>query len=239
MAAAVAYAREGAAVAAIDVNVAAAHKTADAITAEGGRSVPITADVTDEQAVAAAVTTATNTLGPPNVLHNNVGLVAPGDLVDLSLADWRHALAINLDGVFLTCRQVLPQLVAAGHGAIVNVSSIAGIRYTGYPYPGYAAAKAAVNQLTVSLALRHAADGIRVNAILPGLIDTAMVRQQLADAHADEETMLSERHAASPTGQMGSVWDVAAAAVFLASDEAAYVNGVCLPVDGGLSARCG
>jgi NAD(P)-dependent dehydrogenase (short-subunit alcohol dehydrogenase family) len=125
-------------------------------------------------------------------------------------------------------------MLAAGRGVVINVSSLASIRDTGYVYPAYSAAKAGVNQLTVSLALTYAGRGIRANAILPGLIDTPLVSAQLTD---DPES-LAARHARSPTGRMGTPYDVANAAVFLASDRAAYVNGVCLPVDGGLAARC-
>ena len=178
-AAALAFAREGARVAAVDVDAEAAERTSSAITAEGGSTVAVTADVTDESAVAAAVASAERQLGPPTVLHNNVGLARTGELVDLTRERWQQALDVNLTGVFLTCKHVLPWMLAAGGGAIVNVSSVASIRDTGYVYPGYAAAKAAVNQLTVSLALRYAADGIRVNAVLPGLIATPLVTGQV------------------------------------------------------------
>ncbi|MEQ3553715.1 SDR family oxidoreductase [Pseudonocardia nematodicida] len=234
-AAARAYARAGARVAAIDVDTTAAEQTAALIDGEGGTAVALTADVTDEASVAAAVQTATARLGTPDVLHNNVGAAILGGVGELDRAGWERALALNATGAFLTCTHVLPLMLAAGRGAIVNVSSVAGIRHLGYDYPGYMAGKAALNQLTVSVALSHARDGIRANAILPGYIDTPLVGNQL---HAEDLARArAERDAASPTGRMGSPWDVARAAVFLASDAAAYVNGVCLPVDGGLSAR--
>jgi NAD(P)-dependent dehydrogenase (short-subunit alcohol dehydrogenase family) len=238
-AAAITFAREGAAVVAVDIDTGAARRTAATIEAEDGAALALTADVTDPAQVAEAVRVGVQRFGPPAVLHNNVGVTQAGGPTELSLEEWHRSFAINLDGVFLTCKHVLPLMLENGGGAIVNVSSVAAIRYTGYPYPSYAAAKAAVNQLTVSLALQHAADGIRVNAVLPGLIDTPLVRQQLAAHHGDRDKLISDRHAASPTGQMGTPWDVARAAAFLASDDAAYINGVTLPVDGGLSARCG
>lgn len=229
-AAALAYARAGATVAAIDIDVASATDTAKLIAEEGGVALPLSADVTEEDDVAGAVARAAAELGTPAILHNNVGAAVTGGVGALSRSTWDGALAVNVTGVFLACKHTLPHMLAAGRGVIVNVSSVASIRHVGYDYPAYMAAKAAVNQLTVSLALTHARDGIRANAILPGLIDTPLVRRQL---HADA----ARRHAASPTGRMGSPWDVAHTAVFLASDEAAYINGVCLPVDGGLSAR--
>lgn len=228
-AAALAYARAGASVAAVDIDHGSAVDTAKLIVAEGGVAVPLAADVTDEDAVATAIAYTAAELGTPAILHNNVGAAITGGVGELARSAWDRALALNVTGVFLACKHTLPHMLAAGRGAIVNVSSVASIRHVGYDYPAYMAAKAAVNQLTVSLALTHARDGIRVNAILPGLIDTPLAHQLQSD--------LAQRHAASPTGRMGSPWDVAHTAVFLASDDAAYINGVCLPVDGGLSAR--
>jgi NAD(P)-dependent dehydrogenase (short-subunit alcohol dehydrogenase family) len=229
-AAARAYARAGAIVAAIDRDGAEARRVAEAI---GGDAVAITADVTREDEVAAAVDTAVRDLGVPGILHNNVGLARTGPVTDIGLGDWNEMLAVNLTSAYLTCRHTLPHMLAAGRGVIVNVSSLAGIRDTGYVYPAYSAAKAGINQLTVSIALTYADRGIRANAVLPGLIDTPLVRAEITD----DPAALAARHARSPTGRMGTPQDVANAAVFLASDRAAYINGVCLPVDGGLAAR--
>ncbi len=168
-------------------------------------------------------------------MHNNVGASVTGEITDLDLATWNRGLALNLTSAYLTCRYAIPVMKQAGRGSIVNVSSLSAIRDTGYTYPAYSAAKSGLNQLTVSLALTYARDGIRVNAVVPGLIETPMVSHQLTDDPAE----LLARHAMSPTGHMGTPRDVANAAVFLASDRAAYINGVCLPVDGGLSMRCG
>jgi NAD(P)-dependent dehydrogenase (short-subunit alcohol dehydrogenase family) len=230
-----AYGAAGALVACVDRDRAEADRVAGGIVAGGGTAMGVRADVTDEAEVAQAVKTVVDAWGPPGILHNNVGAPRRGAVLDLTRDEWDAALAVNLTSCYLTSRHVLPHLLARGGGAIVNVSSLASIRDTGYVYPAYSAAKAAVNQLTVSLALTYAKRGIRVNAILPGLIDTPLVARDLVDGPAD----LAARHARSPTGRMGSPWDVANAAVFLASDRAAYINGVCLPVDGGLAARAG
>ncbi|MDL5154442.1 SDR family NAD(P)-dependent oxidoreductase [Actinomycetospora termitidis] len=234
-AAALTYARAGAAVVAVDRDAGQADLTAELVVEDGGRAIGVRADVTDEGDVIAALATATNAFGPPRIIHNNVGVATPGGLVDLCRSSWDRALAVNVTGVFLTSKHAVPLMIAAGGGAIVNVSSVAAIRHPGYDYPGYMAAKAAVDQLTVSIALTYAADGIRANAVLPGLIDTPLVGDQLAD---DGGAARAERDRRSPTGRSGTPWDVARAALFLASDDAAYVNGVCLPVDGGLTARC-
>ncbi|MGW9307289.1 SDR family NAD(P)-dependent oxidoreductase [Saccharomonospora azurea] len=238
-AAAMTYAREGAAVAVADLDSAAARHTVDAIRAEGGTAQAFTADVTCGDQLADTVRRVTEVFGGIDVLHNNVGVTVLGTPVDLSYEQWQRAFRLNVDGVFLACKHVLPAMVERGRGAIVNVSSIAGMRHVGYPYPAYMSAKAAVNQLTVSLALTYAPHGIRVNAVAPGFIDTPLVRRQLASQADSVDELLAARHAQSPTGRMGTPWDVANASLFLASDDAAYVNGVCLPVDGGLSMSCG
>lgn len=237
-AAAVTYSREGARVAAVDISAEAAQRTVDLIRSEGGQVVGLTADVTDNDQVAAAVARAADTFGPADVLHNNVGVTVLGGPVDLAYADWQRAFAINVDSVFLTCKHALPSMAQQGRGSIVNVSSVAGLRHVGYEYPAYMASKAAVNQLTVSLALTYAGQGIRANAVAPGFIDTPLVRRQLSSQADTIEELTAKRHAASPSGRMGTPWDVANASLFLASDEAAYINGVCLPVDGGLIMDC-
>jgi NAD(P)-dependent dehydrogenase (short-subunit alcohol dehydrogenase family) len=234
-AAACAYAEAGGRVAVVDRNGDEAQRVAEEIEAAGGTALAFVADVTADDEVTAAVAAVRRRLGPPHVLHNNVGVARSGSLLDTDLAAWQASVEVNLTSVYRTCRAVLPGMLDAGRGVITNVSSLASIRDTGYVYPAYSATKAAVNQLTVSLALTHAAQGIRANAILPGLIDTPLVRAQITD----DPAALAARHAMSPTGRMGSPRDVADAAVFLASDRAAYVNGVLLPVDGGLAARCG
>jgi len=238
-AAAVLFAREGGKVACVDRDTAAAEETAAIIRAEGGGAIALSADVTRDAEVAAAVAATVAEWGRIDVLHNNVGLATMGGPVELSEEGWRRTMDVNVTGLFLACKHVLPIMLTQGKGAIVNVSSLAGIRYTGYPYIAYYAAKGAVNQFTVGLALQHAAQGIRVNAVMPGLVDTPLIHQQIAGQYKSTAEMVAARDALSPTGKMGTAWDVAHAALFLASDEAAYVNGVCLPVDGGLHAKVG
>lgn len=237
-ASAVSYARESAIVACVDVNKAAADETATIIAGEGGRAMAFACDVTKEAEVKAVVDAVIAAHGRIDILHNNVGTTKMGGPPDITLDDWHRQIDINVTGAFLACKHVIPIMQTQKKGVITNISSAAGLRYTGYPYASYYAAKGAVNQFTVGLALQYAADGIRCNAILPGLMDTPLIHTQITGQYADTSEMMAKRHAASPTGRMGTGWDIANAAVFLASDEAAYINAVCLPVDGGLTARC-
>lgn len=238
---ALAYAREGARVTVVDIDSAAAAETCRMLQDEGREGLALTADVTRAEEVASAVSEVLQRYGRIDILHNNVGIGVLGGAAALSEADWDRVLDVNLKGAFLTCRTVLPILEEQGGGVITNISSIGAIGIGRYPFAAYAASKAGLNHLTRSIAVEFAAKGIRANAILPGLIDTPMIRtsKAITEHHGDADTMLRERHAQSPTGRMGTAWDVAAAAVFLASDEACYINGVMLPVDGGLSCRIG
>ena len=226
-AAALAYAAAGASVAIVDAKVENEHRTAALIE----RSLVVQADISVESEVAAAVNAAVARFGRIDILHNNVGLPITGAFEGFDATTWVRGLSINCVGAAQAIRFALPHLIAA-RGAIVNVSSIAGIRHTGMDYAIYNSAKAALDQMTVAVALEFANRGVRANAILPGLIDTDMGRS-LADFGDSDE-----RHARSPTGRQGEVWDVANAAVFLASSEASYINGHLLVVDGGLSRRC-
>jgi NAD(P)-dependent dehydrogenase (short-subunit alcohol dehydrogenase family) len=256
-AASVLYAREGAKVFAVDRNPAAAEETADIIRGEGGNGVAHGADVTDEAAVRRAVDACLAAYGRIDILHNNVGIVEVGGVTEIAVDDWDRVMAVNLRGMFLTCRFVLPHMVEQGGGAIVNVSSVAGIRWTGIPYISYSTTKGAVLPFTRSVALEYAGRNIRANAILPGLMNTPMIREPLKeilpglmntpmireplkDAYTDGDIdeMVRIRDAQSPMGHMGDAWDVAYAALYLASDEAKYVTGTELVVDGGLTATC-
>ena len=233
----VAYAREGATVIAVDREKSAGEATAAIIRALGGQARSLAADVTDSASVKTVVDDVMREEGHIDVLHNNVGTTIMGGPVELTEEDWHTVVDVNLTSAFLTCKHVLPGMLARGKGAIINISSIAAIRYTGYPYAAYYAAKGGLNQFTVGLALQYARQGIRVNAIMPGLMNTPLIYQQISGQYADAEAMARARHEATPMGRMGTAWDIAAAAVFLASDEANYITGVCLPVDGGLTCK--
>jgi len=238
-ASAVAYARAGARVACIDMNEMAAKVTAGIIVAEGGEAVALKADVTSLTDVRRVTDETVGHFGTLDILHNNVGITAAGGPVEASEESWDRVMNVNVKSMFLTCKCALPIMAAKGRGAIVNISSLAGIRWTGYNYSSYYASKAAVINFTRGVAIEYASRGVRANTILPGLMDTPHVYQQITTFYSSVEEMVAARHKLSPTGRMGSAWDVAYAAVFLASDDAAYINGVELPVDGGLHAKAG
>jgi NAD(P)-dependent dehydrogenase (short-subunit alcohol dehydrogenase family) len=234
-AAAVLFAREGAHVIAVDVDGEAVEETRAAILGEGGRCQAVIADATVSADIARVVGQALENGGRIDILHNNVGGTIMGDPVALAETDWQRAIDLNLTSAFLACKHVLPVMQKQGAGAIVNVSSLASVQINAYPYFGYLSAKAGLNHFTRALAVHYAPHGIRANAVLPGVMDTPLIHRDIAGQFADTEEMLAKRHAASPMGRMGDAWDVAYAALFLASDEAKYITGVCLPVDGGKS----
>jgi NAD(P)-dependent dehydrogenase (short-subunit alcohol dehydrogenase family) len=236
---AVLFAREGAKVLAADVNLKAAEETCAIIKGEGGEAAPFQADVSKAGQVRAMVDACIQRFGRIDVLHNNVGIVALGGPVETEEKDWDRVHDVNLKSFYLTCKHALPHMERQGKGAIVNISSIASIRWTGVPYLSYYTTKAAINQLTVAVAMQYAKKGIRCNAVLPGLMNTPMVHAALPGHYAggDVEKMVAIRDAQCPTGKMGDAWDVAYASLFLASDEAKYVTGHCLVVDGGMTCK--
>ncbi|WP_342363977.1 glucose 1-dehydrogenase [Terrarubrum flagellatum] len=234
-ASAVAYAHAGARVVCVDMVEEAAAETSDIIRGESGDAISVAADATDNAAVSRVVNESIARYGRIDILHNNVGVVLHGGPTDLDEDQFRRNLDINLGSVFRTAKAVLPHFIAQKRGAIVNISSLAAIRWTGYPYFAYYAAKAAVNQATVALALQYAPHNVRANCIMPGMIDTPLIYKQIASQYASSEEMVAARAAAVPLGRMGTAWDVANAAVFLASDDAQFITGVALPVDGGQS----
>ncbi|WP_336873911.1 SDR family NAD(P)-dependent oxidoreductase [Rhodococcus qingshengii] len=232
------YARAGATVICGDIDITAATRAAECIQADGGNATAQHVDVTTEDSVADAVATVIDRYHRVDIVHNNVGVTQMGGPVDLPTEEWRRALDINLTGVFHSCKYVLPHMRTAKTGVIINTSSLAAVRHTGLPYSSYYATKAAVNHLTSTLAVDEAPHGIRINAIMPGVIDSPLIYRQIADQYANVEEMVAARNAIAPLGRMGTVWEIANAARFLASDDASYITGVCLAVDGGLGSRC-
>lgn len=240
-AAAVLYAREGARVIGVDRFTAAAEETIGIIATEGNVGRAMQADVTKPNDVTRVVAAALAEFGRIDILHNNVGIADIGELEDITEARWHKIIDANLSSAYRTCRQVIPIMRRQQHGAIVNVSSVAGHLINRYPYYSYSASKAALNHFTRAVAVRYAPHGIRANVVSPGLMDTPMVQQQItrAAAAASPSEIGAARAAAVPMGRQGDAWDVARAALFLVSDEAAYITGVCLTVDGGLSCLAG
>jgi NAD(P)-dependent dehydrogenase (short-subunit alcohol dehydrogenase family) len=238
---AVTFAREGARVFCADVNLAAAQETVAIIAGEGGEAMAYRADVTTGTEVAAMVEACRAAFGRIDVLDNNVGIAELGGVVELTEAAWDRVMAVNLKGAFLTMKHVIPLMEQQGGGSIINISSIAAIRYTGLPYASYYASKAALSHLTRTTAVQYAKKGIRVNAILPGLMRTPMVEKAVgfasAYAAADLEEMWRVRASQVPMGIGGDGFDIAWAAVYLASDESRYVTGLELVVDGGATLK--
>jgi NAD(P)-dependent dehydrogenase (short-subunit alcohol dehydrogenase family) len=240
---AVTFAREGAQVVCVDRNGAAAEETAGIIASEGGNAIAFTADAAKAGDVEAMVAACLKSYGRIDVLDNNVGIAEMGSVVEVTEAEWDRVFAVNLKSAFLAMKHVIPVMQRQGGGSIINISSIASIRHLGLSYVSYGATKAAMNQMTKTTAVQYASSHIRVNAILPGLMKTPMVEHSagLAASYAagDVEAMWRARDAQVPMGHMGDAWDVANAALFLASDESKYVTGLELVVDGGVTLRAG
>jgi NAD(P)-dependent dehydrogenase (short-subunit alcohol dehydrogenase family) len=235
---AITFAREGAKVVLVDRRADSAKDTQAML--EGGESVFNEADVTNPEDCAAIVKAAIDAFGRVDVLHNNVGIGAgDGNIASVSDEAWQRIIDVNLTGMFNTCKAALPMMRDQGSGAILNISSIASI--CSVPLLAYKVSKAGVNALTQQLALANAKYGVRVNAILPGLMDTPMAVDAMARATGtDRADYAAFRDAQVPLlGKQGTAWDVANAALFLASDEARFITGVLLPVDGGQSAKVG
>ena len=242
-AAAAIFAREGAQVFAVDIDPAAMEETvarASAMAAHGGTVRTHVCDATDSPAVAAMVQACAAAFGRVDILVNNVGGSARGGAVDLTEEGWNRQVSFNLTSVFLACKHAIPVMAAGGGGAIVNTASTSGLRWTGAAQVGYAATKAGVIQFGRVTAVEFAPQGIRVNTVVPGQMHTPMVEARLAGQRAggDVEVLLQSRRARIPLGFMGDGRDTAHAALFLASDEARFITGTEIVVDGGMTARC-
>jgi NAD(P)-dependent dehydrogenase (short-subunit alcohol dehydrogenase family) len=240
---AILFAREGARLLLVDRREDSARETQRLIQEEGGDAAIHVADVMSEDDCRATIAAARDVLGRIDILHNNVGIgVGDARPTEIEVEAWDRIFDVNLRGMWLTCKHAIPAMQEqGGGGAIVNISSVAAVASAErMSLTAYKASKAGVNAMTQQLAIAYAADGIRVNAIMPGLIDTPMA----VDAPArltgrPREELASRRASRVPIGRQGSAWDIAHAAVFLASDEAAFVTGVVLPVDGGQAALVG
>ncbi|MEM7016149.1 MAG: SDR family NAD(P)-dependent oxidoreductase [Pseudomonadota bacterium] len=234
---AVQFAREGAKVLVSDADVSSAQETADIIVEEGGTACAIHLDITDEQTTVAAVAKAVALWQKIDILHNNVGIsIKGGDqrVEDISVDAFDRLIQVNLRGMVLTSKHVLPHMREAQSGVILNISSMAA--WKPYPLVGYKTTKAGVIALTEQLAQQNARYGIRANVILPGLMNTPMAIEARISESKSREEVVAERDRQVPLGRkMGSAWDVAHAACFLASDKAGFITGIALPVDGGAS----
>lgn len=237
---AVGLAREGARVFAVDRDLARVEETIERAGDLGAAITPHAADVTSAGSVAAMVEACLATFGRVDILINNVGGSASGGPVEMAEEIWDSQIDVNLKSVFLTCKYVLPGMVARKSGAIVNIASTSGLRWTGAAQVAYAATKAGVIQMSRVIAVQHAPSGIRVNTVVPGQLHTPMVEARLAGQRAggDVEALLAARQKRIPLGFMGDGRDTANAALFLASDEARFITGTEIVVDGGMIARC-
>ena len=237
---AVLFAQQGAKIFAVDKSVSAMEETLDRVREVGGTIETHVCDVTDNGAVVSMVETCHATFGRIDILVNNVGGSAAGGPVELAEAAWDAQVDYNLKSVFLTCKHVLPVMEKQRTGAIVNTSSTSGIRWTGAAQVAYAATKAGVIQFSRVVAVQYASKGIRVNTVIPGQMHTPMVEARLAGQRAggDIEALLKQRVARIPLGFMGDGRDTANAALFLASDDARFITGTEIVVDGGMTARC-
>ena len=236
------FAREGARVLCVDRDSTSAEETAGLIAGEGGEAATFEADVTREAEVAAAVEACTERWGRLDILHNNVGIsVAGGDaeVTEITEEAFDRVMTVNLRGAVMACKHAIPVMREQRSGAIVNISSVAAVER--YPWVAYKASKMGMVAFTKQLAIQNAEYGIRANVILPGMMDTPMAVDTRARAwNRPRDEIAAERDARIPLGaKMGTAWDVAYAALYLASDEAGFVTGVALPVDGGTGCRVG
>ena len=225
-AAAILFAREGARVLCVDAKAENAEETAKLIAQEGGEAAVFAADVTRKADCEAMVKAALDRWGAVDILHNNVGIESRKDLLDTQEDEWDRVMAVDLKSMFLATKAAVPEMVKRGGGSVICVSSIAGMR--GHGRTAYAAAKAGVIGFVRTCAAQLGPKGVRVNAIAPGMVWTPMVESVGPE-------LREKRRKASPLGTEGEGWDVGWAALYLASDEARWVTGQTLVVDGGLT----
>lgn len=230
-----AYAKSGAKVMVVDSVPSRAHDTVALISKEGGEAIPATADVSNARDIQSVVDSCMKAYGSIDILHNNVAFSEFSNIIDMPEELWDRTMYINLKSVFMSCKSVLPIMLKQGSGRIISTSSILSRVISEYPLAAYTASKAGLEALMQYVAVAYGEKGVRANSVVPGLINSPQIREHsgLDSAHAE----MAARHARSPTGAMGETWDIAWASVFLASDEACYVNGHSLIVDGGLTGK--
>jgi len=241
-AASILYASEGARVVAVDINREAAEETKRRIESEGGICSVFEGDVSRANDCRAMAEHCLKIHGRIDILHNNVGIIPrkPGGILEADEEDWDLVMNVNVKSIFNTCRAVVPQMLTQKGGCILNVSSLAALRHENPTLFIYTVSKTAVNSLTRSLAFELADKGIRVNGIMPGMIDSPTIYQELLKFYdGDPEKMRKDRNERIPMKRMGVPWDIARAALFLVSDEAEYITGQILGVDGGLGGMSG
>lgn len=226
-----AFATEGASVAVVDLNAEAAEAVAQEIRAAGGTAVAIAADVSNEDDIVRVVETAKESFGGIDVVFNNAGIIRRTTAVETTVEEWDRVFGVNVRAIFLMCKHVVPIMKANGGGSIVNTGSGWGLKGGGQAI-SYCASKGAVVNMTRALAIDHGPDGIRVNSVNPGDVDTGMLRDEARQLGQDQTGFLAEA-AERPLNRMGQPSEIAAAVVWLASDEASYVTGAALVVDGG------
>lgn len=226
---AVLYARQGARVLLVDLDEARALETQDVIQSEGGEASVFQADVTDEEACCAMIQACLERYGGLHILFNNVGTTGSGKVTQVEREVWERSICVNLTSMVWTCKHAIPAMVDTGGGSIINVSSIDGMRAGFHPNVPYGAAKGGIIAMTKQMAVHHGRDHIRVNCIAPGHLHASFV------THISDEAR-ELRRKAGPLGTEGTAWDVAWAGVFLGSDEARWISGTVLNVDGGLFA---
>jgi NAD(P)-dependent dehydrogenase (short-subunit alcohol dehydrogenase family) len=232
----VVYAKEGARLVLVDRNKDAVERTESLVRDEGGTCVTVTADVATAEGVTAFVEAAIDSYGTIDVLQANVGIGSIGSLLEYPLSRWELMYKVNVTSLFLAAQAAVPHMKRQGGGAIVNVSSIASLRSVGQPFAAYSSSNAAANQLIRAMPIEFAPDNIRCNSVVVGYVDTPTVALAYRDLDETARATLSEtRAAAVPLRRMGTAWDIASASAFLASNEAQFITGTEIVVDGGMT----
>lgn len=236
----IAMARSGACVAALDFSMDAARDTVQVIESEAGTATAYQADVSDLTQMQTAIDAVIADYGRIDILQINAGIGKVGGPAETSLEDWDRIQKVNVESILIAAKLIIPEMIKHGGGSVIGVSSVAGMRYLGYPHLAYGVTKAAVIHFIRMLAQQYAKDGIRANTIVPGLIDTPRIHKNVAkvfDPNADLDRARAARDRQVPMGRMGTAWEIASVATFLASDDASYITGTEIVVDGGLTGK--